>query len=85
MIQPGPRKLDDKQIRRMLQKQNFTKFIFYRSSILDEKAMKRKGPTNFFLMGEISRTQKELEMSIPIKKISLNEHKMSNPNITGEF
>ena len=47
--------------------------------------MKRKGPIKFFLMGEISRTQKELEMSIPIKKISLNEHKMSNPNITGEF
>ena len=58
MIQPGPRKLDDKQIRRMLQKQNFTKFIFYRSSILDEKAMKRKGPTKFFLKSQVSQIQK---------------------------
>ena len=81
----GPRKLDDKQIKRMLQKRKLTEFIFYRSGILDEKAMKRKGPTKFFLKSQVSQIQKEHKMSIPIKTISLNEPKMSNLNITGEF
>ena len=71
----GPRKLDDNQIGRMLQKRNQAEFIFYKSGILDEKVMKRKG----------SQIKKEHKMSIPIKTISLNEHKMSNLNITGEF
>ena len=44
--------------------------------------MKRKGPTKFFLKSSVSQIQKEHKMSIPIKTISLNEHKM---NITGEF
>ena len=30
-------------------------------------------------------TEKEHKMTILIKTITLNEHKMSNPNITGEF
>ena len=30
-------------------------------------------------------TEKEHTMKILIKTITLNEHKMSNPNITGEF
>ena len=47
--------------------------------------MKRKGPTKFFLKSQVSQIQKEHKMSIPIKTISLNEHKMSNLNITGEF
>ena len=33
--------------------------------------MKRKGPTKFFLKSEVSHIQQE--------------HKMSSPNITGEF
>ena len=63
----GPRKLDDKQIRRMLQKRNWTDFLFYRSAILDEKTMKRNGPTNIFLKSQVSQIQKEHKMSIPIK------------------
>ena len=47
--------------------------------------MKRKGPTNFFLKIQVLQIQKEHKMTIPIKTISLNEHEMSNPNITGEF
>ena len=70
----GPRKLDDNQIRRMLQKRNQTKFTFCRSGILDEKSMKRKGPTTFFLKSQVSQVQKEHKMSIPIKTINLNEH-----------
>ena len=81
----GPRILDDQQIRRILQKRNFTEFIFYRSGILDEKAMKRKGLTKFFLKSQVSQIQKEHKISIPIKTISLNEHKISNLNITGDF
>ena len=47
--------------------------------------MKRKRPTKFFLKSQVSQIQKEHKMSIPIKTISSNEHKMSNLNITGEF
>ena len=47
--------------------------------------MKRKGPTKFFLRSQVSQIQKEHKMSKSIKKNSLNEHKMSNPIITGEF
>ena len=61
------------------------KLSFYRSGILDERAMQRKGSTKFFLKSQVSQIKKEHKMSIPIKPISLNEHKMSNPNITGEF
>ena len=52
----------------MLQKRNL--IFFYRSDILDEKAMQRKGPTKFFLKSQVSQIQKEHKMSIPIKKIS---------------
>ena len=45
MNKSGPRKLEDKQVRRMLQKRIWTEFIFYRPGILDEKAMRRKKPT----------------------------------------
>ena len=69
MLYWGPRKLDDKQIRRILQKRNSTEFVFYRSVNLDEKAMKRKGPTKFFLKSQVSQIQKEHKMSIPIKKL----------------
>ena len=58
---------------------------FYRSAISDEKAMKRKGPTKFFLESQVSQIQKEHKIAISIKTISLNEHKMSNLNFTGEF
>ena len=47
--------------------------------------MKRKRPTKIFLKSQVSQIQKEHKMSIPIETVSLNEHKMSNPNITGEF
>ena len=47
--------------------------------------MKRKGPTKFFLKSQVSEIQKEHKMSIPIKTINLNEHKMLNSDITGEF
>ena len=47
--------------------------------------MKRKRPTKFFLKTQVSQIQKEHRMSIRIKTISLNEQKMSNPNITREF
>ena len=47
--------------------------------------MKRKGPTKIFLKSQVSQIQKEHKMSIPIKTVSLNEHKMSNLSITGEF
>ena len=40
--QAGPRKLDDKQIRRMLQKRNYTEFIFHNSGILDERERANK-------------------------------------------
>ena len=38
--------------------------------------MKRKRPTTFFLKSQVSQIQKEHKMSIPIKTISLKEHKM---------
>ena len=47
--------------------------------------MKRKGPAKLFLKSQVSQIQKEHKMSIAIKTISLNEHKMSNPNVTREF
>ena len=43
--------------------------------------MKRKGSIKFFLKSQNSQIQKEHKMTIPIKTITLNEHKMSNPNI----
>ena len=47
--------------------------------------MKRKGPLKFFLKSQVLQIQKEHKMLIRIKTISLNEQKMSNPNITREF
>ena len=68
----------------MLQKRNWTD-LYYRSGILDVTAMKRKGPTKFFHKSQDSQIQKEHKMTLPIKKINFNEHKMSNPNFTVEF
>ena len=59
--------------------------FFYRSGILDEKAMKRKWSTKIFLKSQVLQIQKEHKMSIPNKTICLNRHKMSNPIITGEL
>ena len=47
--------------------------------------MKRKERIKFFLKSQVSQIQKERKMTIPIKTITLNEYKMSNPKITGEF
>ena len=75
MKKAGPRKFDEKQIRRTLRKRNEAEFIFYRSGILDEEAMKRKGPTKFFFESQVSQIQQEHKISISIKTISINEHK----------
>ena len=47
--------------------------------------MKRKGPTKFFLKSQVSKIQKEHNISITIKTISSNEQKISKPNFTMEF
>ena len=60
--------------------------LIYRSVILDATARKRNRPTKFFPKSRVSQIHKEnKKMTIPIKTISLKEHKMSNGNITGEF
>ena len=59
--------------------------FFYRSGILDEKAMERKEPTKNLLKSQVLQIQKEHKMSLPNKTICLYEHKLSNPIITGEF
>ena len=47
--------------------------------------MKKKRPTKFFHKIQVSQIKIVHKMSIPIKTISLNEHKLSNINNTGEF
>ena len=42
--------------------------------------------TNIFGQpGQVSQKQKEPKETLIIKTITLNGHKMSNPNVTGEF
>ena len=43
-----------------------------------------KEKANNFSKSQFSQIQKEHKITIPIKTISLIEHKISNPNITGE-
>ena len=69
----------------MLKKNEIRRKFYYRSGILDVNAMKKKGPTKFFPKSQVSQIQKEHKMTIHITTINLNEHKMSNPNIAGEF
>ena len=59
----GPRKLDDKQTRRVLQKRNLTNYLlqiwlFRRKSYGKEIAKKK-----FFPMSQVSQIQKEHKMS----------------------
>ena len=70
MLIAGPRKLDDKQIRRLLQKRNKTEFNFsYRSGTLDKKAMKRKGPKQFLLIVKFQKYKKNIKCQYPIKQL----------------
>ena len=70
MLNAGPRKLDDKQIRRLLQKRNKTEFNFsYRSGTLDEKAMIRKGPNKFLLIVKFQKYKKNIKCQYPTKQL----------------